>query len=482
MSKSVAKNYLYNVSYQILVILVPLITTPYISRVLGVDNIGIFGYAQSIVNYFVLFGCIGMNIYGQREIAYCRENPEQRSQVFWSLALLRVVTVSVSLVVFYFAIVRNAQYPEYFLIFMVELIAAIFDISWLFQGMENFKLVALRNFIIKLSGVLLIFLFVKTKEQLDLYIWCYAGTILLGNLSLWFYLPKVIKKVPLKKLRVFCHFIPAISLFVPQIAISIYTQLDKTMIGLLSTNAEVGYYTQADKITKLALAIVTSLGAVMLSRIAHVFSKDDQEELNRYIHQSFRFVFFLAIPIMFGLVGISSGFVPWFFGAGWEPVVLVMMVISPVVLLIGLSNVMSNQYLLPTKQVKFYTIAVVSGACVNFVCNLIAIPKWGAIGASVATLLAETAVTAIEFWFVRKSFHVGTIFRYAIKNLLAGLVMLGVIFGFSYILPAKIWATVFEIAAGAAVYFVLLYLLKDTFTRNLFEKGVSLIKRKHANR
>ena len=257
MPKSIVKNYIYNVSYQILLILTPLITTPYVSRVLGSDNVGIFNYTQSIVNYFILFGCIGLNMYGQREIAYCQNDPQKRSRVFWELVLLRLITVSLSLLVYYFGIAAHSPYQEYYLIFLVEIVAAVFDISWFFQGLENFKMVAIRNFIIKLSGVALIFLFVKTKEQLDIYIWCYAATVFLGNLSLWIGLPKLLVKGGFSFSEMLRHLWPALGMFVPQIAISVYTQLDKTMLGLLSTNSQVGFYSQAEKMSKLTLAIVT---------------------------------------------------------------------------------------------------------------------------------------------------------------------------------------------------------------------------------
>ncbi|MGI5895430.1 MAG: flippase [Oscillospiraceae bacterium] len=479
MPKSIVKNYIYNVSYQILLILIPLITTPYVSRVLGSDNVGIFNYTQSVVNYFILFGCIGLNMYGQREIAYCQNNPQKRSRVFWELVLLRLITVSLSLLVYYFGIAAHSPYQEYYLIFLVEIVAAVFDISWFFQGLENFKMVAIRNFIIKLSGVALIFLFVKTKEQLDIYIWCYAATVFLGNLSLWIGLPKLLVKGGFSFSEMLRHLWPALGMFVPQIAISVYTQLDKTMLGLLSTNSQVGYYSQAEKMSKLTLAIVTSLGGVMLSRIANTYEEKNKEKIQSYLANSFRFTFFLAIPIMFGIIGISNDFVPWFFGEGWDEVSVLMNWISPIVVLIGLSSLISKQYLIPTKKVKYYTASVVVGACINVCFNFLLIPSLGAKGASFATLLAEGGVTALQLWFVRREISL-SVFRYSVKNFICGGVMLAAIWGVSILLPSTIWATFIEITVGVVVYIGLLLLLRDPFVFSIAKKAALKLKKGRA--
>lgn len=248
MDKKVIKNYLYNLGYQVLIILLPLVTTPYVSRVLGAKGIGTYGYTNSITQYFILFGCIGLNLYGQREIAYYQNDIQKRSKVFFELLLLRIITVSISIILYYFSFCQNPTYGYIFSIQIIDVVASMFDISWLYQGMEDFKKIVLRNTLVKICGLIIIFMFVKSPADLPIYVLSYSATLLLGNLSMWMYLPKFVKKVSLKYLNIQKHLKPTIVLFLPQIATSIYTMLDKTMIGALTNNtAEVGYYEQSQK-------------------------------------------------------------------------------------------------------------------------------------------------------------------------------------------------------------------------------------------
>ena len=273
MSKSIKKNYLYNLIYQSLILIVPLITTPYLSRVLGAEAIGIYSYTISITTYFVLFGSLGIALYGQREIAYVQDDKEKRSTVFIEILLMRFITLGISMLIFYLSFVKQGQYSTYYKILILEIISNSIDISWFFQGIEEFKKTVVRNAIVKIISVICIFIFVKNTNDLLKYFIIYVLSTFLGNLSLWMYLPKYIEKVNLKNIKIFKHLKPAIALFIPQIAVQIYTVLDKTMIGaIVDDKAEVGFYEQSQKIVKLLLAIATSLGTVMSPRMASTFA------------------------------------------------------------------------------------------------------------------------------------------------------------------------------------------------------------------
>lgn len=200
MKKSIFTNYIYNLIYQIVVIILPLITTPYLSRVLGAENIGTYGYTLSIVTYFVLFGSLGIAMYGQREIAYVQDDKPNRSKVFWEIIVVRTISLSISLVAFYFIYVSGEKYQIYYKIFMLEIIATMLDISWFFQGLEEFKKTVGRNLVVRIASTILVFILVKTQDDLAKYIFIYVITTLLGNVSLWFYLPKYIQKVKIKSL------------------------------------------------------------------------------------------------------------------------------------------------------------------------------------------------------------------------------------------------------------------------------------------
>ncbi len=483
MKKSVAKNYIYNVAYQILLMILPLITTPYISRVLGAEGIGIYSYTISVTTYFILFGTLGIAIYAQREVAYVQDSTEKRSKVFWEIIILRFITLMISMIVFYITYVSHGEYKVYYKILLLEIFANCFDISCFFQGLEEFKKIIGRNLIVKIISIICIFIFIKSENDVGKYLLIYALSTTAGNLSLWFYLPKYLTKVKIKDLNIAKHIKPTLALFIPQIATQIYTVLDKVMIGsIINDKAEVGFYEQSQKIIKLILTIITSLGTVMLPRIANKFANGKKEEIKENIMNSFKFVYFLSIPMIFGILIVSKTFIPMFLGKGYEKSTIITCVISPILLMIGLSNVIGTQFLLPTKQQKQYTISVIVGAIVNLIFNFLLIPKFMSIGAAVATVLAETSVTVIQFYYIRKYFDIKQIIIEIKNYLISGIIMFIIILlmnKLSYSL--NIIKLISQIVVGIVVYFGSLFILKDKYTNNLLKRIINIFSNTNKN-
>ena len=458
--KSIAKNFLYNIAFEILAIIIPLITTPYLSRILGAEKIGIHGFTASVVTYFILFGSLGVGLYGKREIAYIQDDIEKRSKTFWEIFSLKFITLLLSTIIFYFSFCLNGEYTVYYKILILTIIASAIDISWFFQGMEEFKKTVIRNALVKIVSTICIFAFVKSQEDLWIYFLIYSVSTLLGNLSLWLYLPKYVVKTKIKNLNLIKHLRPTIVLFLPQIATQLYTVFDKTMIGLIIVDkSEVGYYEQAQKIIKLLLTIVTSLGAVMMPRIAATYAKGDTKQIKEYMNKSFSFILMLSFPIMFGICSIAPHFVPVFFGEGYEIVVNLIWIICPILVLVGLSNVTGTQYLLPTKQQKKYTI--------SFILNLLFIKPFGAIGASIATIISEIAVTGSQFFFVRKQIKFLEVVKITYKYFIASIVM----FIFSICIGCNIkndiLSIVIQISISIILYFGFLIISKDSMVLNM---------------
>ena len=477
------RNYIYNTLYQILVLIAPLITTPYVSRVLGVTNIGVYNYAQSIATYFVLAGAVGTSLYGQREIAYLQDKPVERAKAFWEIEVFRIAAVLLCAVIYTAVFCSFGSYPVVYRILSVEVLATAFDISWLFMGMENFKLTVIRNTIIKILGVASVFLFVRTPDDLGVYTMCMTLPIFAGNISLWFGLARYVGKIKLtvaeiaegikKRIR------PILVLFLPQIAADVYLVLDKTMIGLLATDMDqVGYYSQAQKIVKVVLMIVTSLGTVMLPAMSASFAKGNLEEINRSIKTAFRFIYMLSFALFFGLCAISPWFVPLFFGEGYDLVSPLIVVISPILIIIATSNVIGKQYLLPTNQQRVFTISIIAGAGVNFVLNLILIHYFNAIGASIATVMAELAVALVQCWHVRRILPLRECLLSGVRYLLFGAVMFAAVRVSGYLMPLKgVAQVVVMVAIGAVVYGAELLITRDP----MVNMGLNLIRQKQRN-
>ena len=471
--KSIAKNYIYNLIYQIIIIILPLITTPYLSRVLGAEKIGIYGYTVSIVTYFILFGSLGISMYGQREIAYVQNDKEKQSIVFWEIIILRFITLLISMIIFYFTFAFKGDYSLYYKILLLELFANMIDISWYFQGIEEFKKTVLRNIVVRVLSVIAIFIFIKTPEDLWKYFILYVCADVLGNLSLWKYIPKYINKVKISNLKVVKHIKPTISLFIPQVAMQIYTVLDKTMIGsILGNMTEVGYYEQSQKIVKTVLTIITSLGTVMSSRIASIYVSDKKEEINSYLKKSFNFVWFLGIPMMFGLIAIAKGIVPWFYGSGYDEVVPLIIILSPILLAIGLSNVTGTQYLVPIGKQKEFTISVTVGAIVNVILNFVLIKILNAKGAAIASVISEVFVFFIQFGFLRKELKLKDVFGTMYKYLISGIFMFVLIEILSMNMNPSIINTFIQVIVGSFIYFIMLLILRDKFIMELINKFI----------
>lgn len=475
MDRKVIKNYLYNTSYQLLLIVLPLITTPYVSRTIGAEGIGTYNYTNSITQYFILFGCIGLNLYGQREIAYYQNNIKKRNNTFFELIILRFFTIVISLVVFYFTCIKISSYSTLFLIQTMDIIASVFDISWFFQGLEEFKKIVTRNFFVKTICVILIFTFVKSPDDLYLYVLSYSLTLLLGNISLWFYLPKYLRHVEFENINIFRHIKPAVTLFIPQIATSLYTILDKTMIGALSNNSEVAFYTQAQVLIKTFLALLTSLGTVMLPRVSNLFKEKQFKEIKKSLMQSFNFVFFLAFPMTFGLMALSFNIVGWFFGPGFERVIPNLIIIAPIIIFIGLSNIMGTQYLLPVGKQKAYTLSVSTGMIVNVIFNVLLIPVFASIGAAFATVIAEMCVAIVQYYFIRNDFSFAKILADNYKYIVCSIVMFIPACILSVLFRSTIINSLIVVFIGIITYFGLLIIFKDKMVINFFDKIKSFI-------
>ena len=466
MAKSVKKNYIYNLIYQILVLLIPLVSMPYLSRVLEADGIGTVSYAESIVSYFVLVASLGTATYGQRQISYVRDSVEERSRVFWETQLLRtIMTVIVSGLYLIFAFfIADKSATWIYVLFGIQLLSVSAEIVWFFQGLEEFGKVVLRNIFVKIISLILFFLIVKTKDDLLYYVLIYVGVNFVCGVSLWGYLPKYVKKIPLKSLRPFRNIKVVLSLFLPTVAVQIYTVLDKTMIGLITGSSfENGYYEQASIIAKVALTVITALGIVMISRVGYYYEKGETETVRSYLYRSYRFAWLLAIPMCLGLIMIAPNFVPWFFGAGYDGVIPLLQIQSVLIISIGINMVTGNQYLIPTKRENIYTLTVLIGAGTNFMLNLFLIYHFQALGAGIASVVAETVIAILQIVIVRKELSPWKIVKSSAKYWIAGLVMLvPLYFENKYFAPSML-NTLIMIASGALVYAMVLFILRDDF-------------------
>lgn len=501
---SIKKNYFLSTLYQILLFMVPLVSAPYISRVIGTSGVGISSYTRSLQSYFLLFAALGTASYGAREISRSRESKHDYSKLFWEIELLTIISSLVCLSAWMVMTYFYKEYQKYFLVLSLGIVAVLFDISWFYVGLEQFKYTVLQNSIFKILSVVLLFVFVKTENDLSIYLLILNATNLLANLSMWIYLPKFLVNIKGEKLSLKHHFKETMIYFIPTIATSIYTVLDKTLIGLLipqtytvmetkivdgeKTTVEVvkkyselenGYYEQATKVVDIAKVLTfTSLNAVMETRISYLFKKEAYGEIKEKINKSLDIILFLGIASTLGIIGVARNFVPAFFGEGYAKVIPYVMILSPVVLIIGISNCLGSQYYTPGGYRKKSAMYLVIGAITNLILNCILIPFFWGYGAIVATLIAETTITILYLCNCKKMITIKQILKLGWKKLIAGLLMLGVCFLINYFVKQDILATVLEVVCGATIYVLALLLMRDSFVYTAVKKILSKIKYK----
>ena len=456
----VVKNYLYNVGYQILAIIVPLITSAYIARVLRPAGVGANAFTSSIIQYFILLASMGIGLYGNRQIAYVREDKKKLAKCFWEIQIVKTVMTLFAFIVFVIFMLFYKRQTNYMWAQSINLVAVAFDISWVYEGIENFKVTVLKNAIVKIVSTAAIFIFIKNSHDVTLYIIVLAVSTLLGNLTLWGNIHYDLSKVQLRTLNPWPHFFPMIELFIPQIATQVYVQLNKTMLGAMINETASGYYQYSDNLVKLILALVTATGTVMLPHVANAFSHNDMVKVNHMLYKSFDFVSALAYPMMFGLASISLTLVPKYYGPGYGPVGPAMMIESIVILMIGWSNVLGVQYLLPIHKQKEFTMSVTTGAIINIILNIPLIRMWGLNGAMWSTVLSETGVTLYQLYAVRDYLDYKALFKSSWKYLISGVVMFILVFSMNRNLSNS-WIMIgMEILIGICVYTGMVILLK----------------------
>ena len=312
---SVKKNYTYSLLYQILTMIIPFITAPYVARVLGADGVGIYSYTQSYMTYFTLIAALGTSSYGMREIARCRNDKNEYSKKFWEIELLTILTTAICLIVWLILILFSTKYKIYFIALIPSLLATMFDISWFYTGHERIAYTVIWNAICKIIGVVCIFLFVKSKNDLVLYILLNSLVLMIGNLSMWVFLPKMLVKINPRTFELKKHFKETLIYFIPTIATTIYTVLDKTLIGAIThDNYQNGYYEQATKIINMAkTAVFVAVNSVMSARISFLFAEKRIQEIKSRIEKSMNFILLLGFAATFGIISVAKDFVPLFF-------------------------------------------------------------------------------------------------------------------------------------------------------------------------
>lgn len=485
---NIKRNFIYNAAYQVLSLLVPVITTPYLARTLGVNAIGIFSYTYSIVSFFTIVAVLGTTTYGQRLIAFNRDDKECLSRSFWEVFLFRFTVTAIALAVYGIFVFNSGEYQCVYLAMSLNIINVVFDITWFYQGTEDFKKIVIRNTLVKVLNLISIFLFIKSEDDLIIYSLLYCGYIVIGNLSTWIGINKKITIV--ESIHPFKNVKDIILLFIPTIAMQVYTILDKSMIGwFTSSTYENGCYEQAEKICRIAVTIIAALSTVISPRIANLYGKFKngecrESEIIYLLYRGIRYGCAIAFPIMMGIIAVTPVFVPVFLGDGYDKVQVLLPIFSILVLAVGLANIVGIAYLIPTEQQNVYTVAVTISAVINFLMNIILIPLLSSVGAAIASVVAESIGIVIQISYCVKNNNLKILYILAgiWKYFSASVVMLIAVILLRSVVHSD-WIGLFAlIVLGIFIYCSMLIALKDELLiyncKNIYVNYLSKNKRR----
>lgn len=453
---SVKKNYLYETIYQILILIIPFLVSPYVSRVLKAEGVGVYTYTHAIVAYFVMFATLGIRNYGSRMIARC-DSKIEKSKLFWSIFSTHMILSIFAVAIYIGYVILGAKYQIIACVQGLNILAAVLDISWFFSGMENFKILVVRNAIVRILTCVAVFLFVKSENDLIYYVLIFSLSSLLSAVILIPCAKNYICWVKPEWREVKEHFKPIFVLAIPTFLTTIYCSMDKILLGVLADNKEVAFYENSEKMV-IVRNFIYSVGTVMLPRISSLYAKKEFVKIKEYIKQSTEFSLIMAYAFSFGLMACAKEFAPTFWGEEFSVCGVLINYVAIMIIINTVANTIRTLYLIPLNRDKEYINSSAIGAVSNVLLDILLIPFFQATGAWIATLLSSFCVCVYQMWIVRKELPM---FKYCLHTkyyFFLGVGMLVMCRWAGSLVSGNLLKLVVEVLIGALIYTIGCYI------------------------
>ena len=454
---STKKNAAYNVAYRMFSVLLPLVTAPYLSRVVGTEGVGLYSDAWTMSEIFCLIGMLGLADYGVRTIAQVRDNREELDRTFSGIWQMQLMVAGAALIAWLGYVFLAAGREKTIALHLTMMsVSCLCSFDWCLMGLDIFKPIALRNTFVKLAAAACVFIFVKSKDDLWIYAFAWSLATLAGNLSCAVSLRGKVtyRRVSLKESLK--HLRPCAVLFISVLAVSIYRKMDKVMVYNIAGVDQNGLYENAEKIIYCLSGFISAIGTVMMPKVAHMQKNGETERIARHIDRSMDLIICMVSAMAFGVAAVADRFAPLFFGEDFSYSGTLMIPLGFTLIMIGFANVIRTQVVLPQKRDHIFVKSVCCGAAVNLIANACLIPSMKSMGAVVGTLLAEMTVPVVQFIILRKELPYKKFIGYAGLYAAAGGIMLGCVRLAGSLLKANTWVNLgIMTVTGIAVYGVL---------------------------
>lgn len=457
-------------------ILFPLLTFPYISRVLLVEGNGKIAFATSVGSYFLLLSSLGIPTYGIRACARVRDNKDKLSKLVQEILFINIITTIISFLLFIgliYTVPSLAQEKELMFINAITMVINIFGVNWLYSALEQYSYITIRSLVFKVISIVLMFAFVKEPKDYILYAGICAFAAVGANVLNFINLRKYVYVKLYQDYKIMGHLKPIFVFFAQSLASSIYTNLDVVMLGLICGNVQVGYYTAATKIKAILLTLVLSLGTVLLPRLSYYINQNKEKQFISLVKKAFEVVLILSLSLSVYVVMFAPELILFLSGTEFLGAAPAMKIITPTLFFIGITNLLGIQILTPMCKEKYVLISVTGGAIVNLILNYSLIPSYGAVGAAIATLVAEIVVLIIQLFYtfdiVKKVWHL--LYKDCFKIIIAtiGSCLVGIL-----VQQIKIENLILEILVSGTAFYVCfaftLIILKETFVMGLYKE------------
>lgn len=463
---SVTKNFLYSSLLTSAGYLFPLITFPYVSRVLGVTNIGIVNFVDSIISYFVLFSMMGIRTIGIREIAKSQNNQNEMSQTFYDIVFLNLLFVLLSGAVLLISIEVVPQFAEHRKLMYVgaaKLLSSLMLLDWLYKGVEDFKFITLWSLIVRVLFVISIFVFVRNEDDYPFYFALIILTELVNGIINCIHARKYII-LRIKNLHLFKYMKSSLTLGAYYILTTMYTTFNVTFLGFVTNTTEVGYYTTATKLHHIILSLFTAFTGVMLPRMSNLLSNNKRDEFTQKIKYSYSLLVLLSFPFIVWGFSLSAEIIRFIAGAGYENAAVPLMIIMPLVFIIGYEQILVIQVLIPLKKDKAILVNSILGATVGIVANLILVSQYGCVGSAIVWLISELCVMASSLYFVNKEIHISGIGNMLWRHALIAIPAFAVCIIMNYMINNYMFVLIATFIFVVVYYgYIYWYVLNDEF-------------------
>lgn len=457
--KNVIHNFFYQVIFQLTRIILPVITLPIVARSLGPEGVGLYNYTSSIIQYFIMVSGLGFAIYGSREISIAKSKNEDISDKFWSIFYAEG-SITIFMGLCFFILLPFLPHKTILLLQLTNLLYIFFDVSWFFMGIENFKVTSLANLIFQILGFVCILLFVNGQNDIYIYILIQSASLILPNLIIWPFLFKYVSFRKVKFKNIFLHLNGSLKYFLSQISNVILSNLNKTLLGLMTTTLLVGYFTNSLIINTVFVTMIKTMDTVMIPRLSSLFSTKNKNKLVHYFLLNIKIQLFFSIGIMFGMLSVVDKLVPWFFGAKFSFIINTIPFLSLLIVIMPLSATISNQYLLPQGRTKEYNNSMILAVILTILLDIILIPIFSIWGVIATNILVELTLLTIRIRVVLKDNVKLGILRYLGGYTLSGLLMMLITRGATSALNPSILTNIIQALLGCSIYMLITKLLR----------------------